>query len=96
MLLSVPVYLQARGVGLRTVTVSSNGGIVVPLAIRRPLGLRAGEQLGVAVEGNKIILTPTHSRATRHSWRAWAGVLAGTNALEAHRKEHRAKARRLG
>ncbi len=77
-----------------TVTVSSKGQIVIPLDLRKELGLREGEQLEVASKADAIVLTRVRTRAGRRPWRAWAGALSGSNALAEHRKEHRKEARR--
>jgi AbrB family looped-hinge helix DNA binding protein len=77
-----------------TVTVSSKGQIVIPLDLRRELGLKEGEQLDVASNADTIVLTRVRSRGARRAWRSWAGALAGSNALEDHRKEHRKEAKR--
>ena len=77
-----------------TVTVSSKGQIVIPLPLRQELGLKEGEQLEVVAKADAIVLTRVRPRAARRAWQAWAGALAGSNALEEHRKEHRKEAKR--
>lgn len=77
-----------------TVTVSSKGQIVIPLDLRRELGLKEGEQLEVAAKADAIVLTRVRSRAARRAWQTWAGALATSNALDEHRKEHRKEAKR--
>ena len=77
-----------------TVTVSSKGQIVIPLDLRRELGLKEGEQLEVVAKADAIVLTRVRSRGARRAWQAWAGALAGSSALEDHRKEHRKEAKR--
>lgn len=44
--------------------VSTKGQVVLPSRIRRRLGLRAGDSLGVELEGDRIILVPS-APATR-------------------------------
>ena len=43
---------------MTTVKVSRKHQIAVPAAVRRKLGIRAGDQLRVDVEGSRIVLTP--------------------------------------
>jgi AbrB family looped-hinge helix DNA binding protein len=77
-----------------TVTVSSKGQIVIPLDLRKELGLKEGELLEVVARENGLVLTRIGSRPSRRGWRTWGGALAGSNALEEHRKEHRKESRR--
>lgn len=44
--------------------VSTKGQVVLPSRIRRRLGLRAGDSLGVELQGDRIILVP-HSPSRR-------------------------------
>lgn len=77
-----------------TVTVSSKGQIVIPLDLRKELNLKEGEQLEVSANAEAIVLTRVRTRMARRTWRSWSGALAGSNALEEHRKEHRKEAKR--
>jgi AbrB family looped-hinge helix DNA binding protein len=77
-----------------TVTVSSKGQIVIPLDLRKELGLKEGEQLEVSANADAIVLTRVRTRMARRTWRSWCGALAGSNALEEHGKEHRKEAKR--
>jgi len=43
--------------------VSSKGQIVLPVQIRRKLGLRTGDPLDTKVEGGSIVLTPRRRRS---------------------------------
>lgn len=43
--------------------ISTKGQVVIPSAIRRRLGLRAGDALDVKAEGERIVLTPQKKRA---------------------------------
>jgi len=79
---------------MSTVTVSSKGQIVIPLGIRKELGLKEGERLAVAVRPEGLILTRVGNRPPRRGWRSWGGALAGSNALEEHRREHSKEAKR--
>jgi AbrB family looped-hinge helix DNA binding protein len=77
-----------------TVTVSSKGQIVIPLDLRKELGLKEGELLDVVVREAGLVLTRVGSRPSHRGWRSWGGKLSGSNALDEHRKEHRKEARR--
>jgi len=77
-----------------TVTVSSKGQIVIPLDLRKELGLKEGEQLDVSAQEGGLLLTRVGSGPSRRAWRSWGGTLCGSNALDEHRKEHRREARR--
>lgn len=43
-----------------TLTLSSKGQLVIPVALRRRLGLAAGAELHVAEEAGRIVLSPVH------------------------------------
>lgn len=43
---------------MSTATMSSKGQLVIPLELRRMLGLRAGDRFLCAVDGEKIVLMP--------------------------------------
>ena len=45
--------------------ISTKGQVVVPSAIRRRLGLHAGDPLDAAVENGRIVLTPQKKRRTK-------------------------------
>ncbi len=45
--------------------VSTKGQVVLPSAIRRRLGLRAGDSLDVKAEGDRIVLTLQSKRSRR-------------------------------
>ena len=47
--------------------VSTKGQIVLPVQIRRKLGLRTGDPLNAQVEGGRIVLTPRRPRARKVS-----------------------------
>jgi AbrB family looped-hinge helix DNA binding protein len=44
---------------------STKGQVVLPVPIRRKLGLRAGDPLEARVEGGRIVLTPRSKRARK-------------------------------
>jgi len=77
-----------------TVTVSSKGQIVIPLRLRKELGLKERERLDVGAKDGVLVLTRVAEQPARRRWRAWAGALAGSGALEEHRREHRKEAGR--
>ena len=43
--------------------ISTKGQVVLPVQIRRKLGLRAGDPLDTQVEGGRIVLTPRRARS---------------------------------
>ncbi len=45
--------------------ISTKGQVVLPSAIRRRLGLRAGDPLDANVEAGRIVLTPRRARRLR-------------------------------
>ncbi len=44
---------------------STKGQIVLPVQIRRRLGLRTGDPLDTRVEGGRIVLTPRRARSRK-------------------------------
>lgn len=47
--------------------ISTKGQVVLPSAIRRRLGLRAGDSLDVKAEGDRIVLTLQNKRSRRNA-----------------------------
>lgn len=45
--------------------ISTKGQVVLPGAIRRRLGLQAGDSLDAKVEGERIVLTPRKKRSMK-------------------------------
>jgi AbrB family looped-hinge helix DNA binding protein len=45
--------------------ISTKGQVVLPSAIRRRLGLRAGDSLDVKTEGDRVVLTLQRKRSRR-------------------------------
>jgi AbrB family looped-hinge helix DNA binding protein len=43
--------------------VSTKGQVVLPIQVRRKLGLRTGDPLDTKVEGGRIVLTPHRTRS---------------------------------
>jgi AbrB family looped-hinge helix DNA binding protein len=75
------------------VTLSDEGQILLPQALRQALGLQEGDQLEIAIDGDRLVLTRVHS-APPQPWRRWRGRLAGTQALQAHMADHEDEVRR--
>lgn len=46
-------------------TLSTKGQVVLPVQIRRKLGLRTGDPLDTEVEGGRIVLTPRRPRSRK-------------------------------
>ena len=46
---------------------STKGQVVLPVQIRRQLGLRTGDPLDTQVEGGRIVLTPRRARSRKVS-----------------------------
>jgi AbrB family looped-hinge helix DNA binding protein len=47
--------------------VSTKGQVVLPVQVRRKLGLRTGDPLDTKVEGGRIVLTPRRARSGKVS-----------------------------
>ena len=45
--------------------ISTKGQVVLPVIVRRQLGLRAGDPLDARVEGESIVLTPRRKRSRK-------------------------------
>ena len=73
-----------RGATL-TARVSSKGQIAIPKPIRDQLGLKAGTDLAVRVEGGEVVLR----KVAADSWRQWEGRFEGTPLLEDLAEEQR-------
>jgi len=72
------------------VAISRKGQLVLPMSIRRPIGLELGGLVDVRLEGGRIVLQPAAD--ARWDWVKMRGVLRGTNALQDHLAEHRQEA----
>ena len=68
-----------------TARVSSKGRIAIPKPIRDQLGLKAGTDLAVRVEGGEVVLR----KVAVDSWRQWEGRFEGTPLLEDLAEERR-------
>lgn len=76
-----------------TTKISSKGQIVLPELIRRKLGLRAGDPLKAAIEGDRIVL----SRVTPPPREARIGIdaLTGLPVLKAGAKAQKLTSRQV-
>lgn len=74
---------------MSVVTVSSKGQIVLPKQLREELEIREGDSIEIQREGNELHLRRVSSAVPAKDWRTWRGILAGSNALEEHVREHR-------
>jgi antitoxin PrlF len=54
--------------------ISSKGQVTVPQEIRMRLGLKEGDRLEFAIEGNRTVIRP--ARITENPFEKYAGVLA--------------------
>lgn len=77
---------------MRTTRLSSKGQVVIPMDIRRRLGLKPGTELLVTTAGRKIVLEAVSTPADQ--WAQWEGLLVGTAALREHTAEHENEAAR--
>jgi AbrB family looped-hinge helix DNA binding protein len=75
------------------VTLSGTGQILLPPALRQALGLQEGDQLEIAIDGDRLVLTRVHLAPSQPCQR-WRGRLAGTQVLQAHMAEHEDEVRR--
>ena len=49
---------------MSTVLISTKGQIVLPVAVRKALGLKPGMRVSVKVQGKKALLTPAPAKKT--------------------------------
>ena len=71
----------------KIVKLSSKYQVVIPREARKKLGLRAGDQLAVEVEGEKIILRPRPKNYTDYMLGLGKEIWDGIDASEYVRKE---------
>jgi len=71
----------------KIVKLSSKYQVVIPREARKKLGLRAGDQLAVEVEGEKIILRPRPKNYTDYMLGLGKEIWEGIDASEYVRKE---------
>ena len=78
---------------MTTATVSSNGRIVIPQAIRERLNLKAGTRLAIDVSGESLVMKRVGARFP--AWTSMQGMAKGgpslTDALIAERKAEMAR-----
>lgn len=76
-----------------TTTVSSKGQIVLPVKVRQELGIEAGTQILVSIEGGRVILDPETLAAKLSKIKEMrgctAGLLSGTEMLLEDRRLER-------
>ena len=80
---------------MASTTVSEGGRVVIPKAIRRRLGIEAGDVLELEeVDGEIVLRRRGQSKIAGppRDWRDWRGLLAGTDALLELEIEHRREA----
>ncbi len=68
-----------------TARVSSKGRVTIPKPIREQLGLKAGTNLAVRVEGGEVV----PRKVAADYWRQWQGRFEGTPLLEDLAEERR-------
>jgi len=71
----------------KIVKLSSKYQVVIPKEARKKLGLRAGDQLAVEVEGGKVILRPRPKNYTNYMLGLGKEIWEGIDASEYVRKE---------
>jgi AbrB family looped-hinge helix DNA binding protein len=77
---------------MTTATISPSGQIAIPKAVRERLGLEAGTQLSIDVQGEQLVIKRVDHNYP--DWRSMEGMLRGgeslTKALEEDRAAERA------
>ena len=71
----------------KIVKLSSKYQVVIPKEARKKLGLRAGDQLAVEVEGGKVIVRPRPKNYTNYMLGLGKEIWEGIDASEYVRKE---------
>ena len=71
----------------KIVKLSSKYQVVIPREARKKLGLRAGDQLAVEVEGEKLILRPRPKNYTNYMLGLGKEIWEGIDVSEYVRKE---------
>lgn len=67
--------------------VSRKGQLILPMSIRRQVGLEAGGLVDVYLEQGRVVLEAAAD--TGWDWLKMRGVLKATHALQDHLAEHR-------
>jgi AbrB family looped-hinge helix DNA binding protein len=76
------------------VKVCSRGRVALPKELRVSLNIREGDALQVLRDGDGLRLRRTAAAPASLGWRAWRGVLAGSDALAQHLRGHEREASR--
>jgi AbrB family looped-hinge helix DNA binding protein len=74
---------------MSVVTVSSKGQVVLPKDLRKELNIQEGDRLEIRRDGEELHLRRVVAVPDAAEWRSWRGVLAGSDALADHMREHR-------
>lgn len=74
------------------ISMSRKGQLVIPISIRREVGLQLGGRVEVQLDQGRIVLVPASD--AKWDWLNLRGVLKGTTALQDHLREHRAELER--
>ena len=77
-------------------TVVGEGQVTIPAPLREALHINAGDELDVALDGERIVLSRAAHRGEVRDWRRWEGILEGSKAVEEHLREHREEIEREG
>ncbi len=77
-------------------TVVGEGQVTIPAPLREALHINAGDELDVALDGERIVLSRATLRSEVKDWRRWEGLLEGSNAMDEHLREHRQEIEREG
>lgn len=65
-----------------SVKVSTKHQIVVPSAVRRELGIKAGDRLEVRIEAGEVVLHPRSAKASERLRGLGKGMYGGLDAVE--------------
>ncbi|MEW6364917.1 MAG: AbrB/MazE/SpoVT family DNA-binding domain-containing protein [Acidobacteriota bacterium] len=77
-------------------TVVGEGQVTIPAPLREALHIHEGDELDVALDGERIVLSRAARRGQMKDWRRWEGLLEGSGAVEEHLREHREEIEREG
>lgn len=74
------------------VAISRKGQLVLPMSVRRQVGLEGGGPVDVRLDDGRIVLEPAAD--AKWDWVKMRGILKGTHALQDHLEEHRQEVER--
>jgi AbrB family looped-hinge helix DNA binding protein len=74
-----PIYFGSRGPFIIKTTISPEGQIVIPKAVRERLDLKAGTQVSIDVQGEALVLKRVVP--TDPDWRTMEGMARGGESL---------------